>query len=139
MVSDPKNKGTLFSWRCGKPLTSLKTLYLLLMMPERKNEDTYYELFVILWLVRGFPLSSWNEEITIYYLTWINTNYENKCTFNSPSFKVAENKSPLFFDQISFEGDMNLLSFCDQVRVLSVYSWKDKIAITRQYKRWSWK
>ena len=41
----------------------------------------------------------------------MNSDHENECTFPSSTFKVEENKVPLFFGSDAFEGDMSFLTF----------------------------
>ena len=47
----------------------------------------------------------------------MNSDLENKSTFLSPSFKVEENKVPLFFDLTSDNWDINFLWY------LNIYSY----------------
>ena len=60
----------------------------------------------------------------------MNSDHENKCTFISPTFKVEENKMPLFFWSDVTWARYELFVIFGLVMGFFVPSWNDKITIT---------
>ena len=96
MMSDQKNKDTLFS-------STFKV--------EENNVPLFFWSNIILWLLRGFQVSSWIDKITKNSTEWTLIMKISPLLFLQ-LLKLKKIMCLYFLDQTSFDGDFSFLSFC---------------------------